>query len=541
MAKRRRLTDNERAQVVAAYVELGNYSAVGRAFGISEGAVRKIVRNSPDSAKLYEQKKAERTADILAHMESRGQAVCGIIDLALDRLSDESKYNRASLQQIATMMGIVIDKFTTATKERMELDGSGKSEARAVAIRADQISGNYADVYRDIIQHNNTEYVFHGGRGSLKSSFVSMIVVQLLINNPNMHALITRKVGNTLRDSVFSQTKWAIAELGLEDQFKSTVSPLQIEYIPTGQIIYFRGADDPMKIKSIKPPFGAIGILWFEELDQFAGENEVRNVEQSAIRGTDTAYILKSFNPPQSLLNWANKFVKVPKKGRYIHKSTYLDAPREWLGQVFIDEAEFLKEINYQAYEHEYLGIPNSAGGLVFPNVQLREITDEEIAGFEYVYQGIDWGYAVDPVDWGRCAYDAKKRTLYLYDEFRALGMSNRELYEVLTEQKGVQPGDLIIADSAEPKSADDLVAYGLNVRRAEKGPDSVRYSIKWLQTLIIVIDPVRCPHTAREFTEYEYEKTKDGEIISQYPDRNNHSIDRTRYALNYIWRKRGQ
>ena len=541
MAKRRRLTDNERAQVVAAYVELGNYSAVGRAFGISEGAVRKIVRNSPDSAKLYEQKKAERTADILAHMESRGQAVCGIIDLALDRLSDESKYNRASLQQIATMMGIVIDKFTTATKERMELDGSGKSEARAVAIRADQISGNYADVYRDIIQHNNTEYVFHGGRGSLKSSFVSMIVVQLLINNPNMHALITRKVGNTLRDSVFSQTKWAIAELGLEDQFKSTVSPLQIEYIPTGQIIYFRGADDPMKIKSIKPPFGAIGILWFEELDQFAGENEVRNVEQSAIRGTDTAYILKSFNPPQSLLNWANKFVKVPKKGRYIHKSTYLDAPREWLGQVFIDEAEFLKEINYQAYEHEYLGIPNSAGGLVFPNVQLREITDEEIAGFEYVYQGIDWGYAVDPVDWGRCAYDAKKRTLYLYDEFRALGMSNRELYEVLTEQKGVQPGDLIIADSAEPKSADDLVAYGLNVRRAEKGPDSVRYSIKWLPTLIIVIDPVRCPHTAREFTEYEYEKTKDGEIISQYPDRNNHSIDRTRYALNYIWRKRGQ
>lgn len=415
------------------------------------------------------------------------------------------------------------------------------AEREPTSLRADQIGSAYANVYRDILQHSHSEYVFKGGRGSLKSSFSSEMVIMLIENNPRVHALAVRKVGATLRDSVFSQLKWAIAEFGHEERWKQTTSPLEMTYLPTGQKIYFRGVDDPLKIKSIKPEFGAISILWFEELDQFAGANEVRNIEQSAIRGTDSAYIFKSFNPPQSKLNWANKYVEMPKPGRFVHTSDYRQAPSEWLGEVFIREAEFLREVNPIAYEHEYLGIPNSAGGLVFPNVELREIADEDIAGFEYVYQGIDWGFAVDPVDWGRCAYEAKKRTLYLFDEFRAVGMSNRELYEVLTQQKSVQPGDMIIADRAEPKSIADLVAYGLNVRGAEIGPDSVRYSIKWLQTLRLVIDPVRCPHTAREFTEYEYEKTKDGEIISQYPDKNNHSIDRTRYATNYIWRKWGQ
>ena len=355
-----------------------------------------------------------------------------------------------------------------------EAEESNTAERVPTRIGAEQIAGTFADAYRDILRHGHSEYVFHGGRGSTKSTFVSLATIMLVENNPQLHALAVRKVGTTLRDSVFSQLKWAIAELGHEEQWKYTVSPLEMTFIPTGQKIYFRGADDPLKIKSIKPEFGAIGILWFEELDQFAGANEIRNIEQSAIRGTDSAYIFKSFNPPQSKSNWANKYVEMPKPGRFTHRSDYRQVPPEWLGQVFISEAEFLREINPSAYEHEYLGVPNSAGGLVFPNVTLRDITDDEIAGFEYIYHGLDWGYAVDPAHWGKMAYDNRTRTLVIFDEFRATGMSNRELYEALTEQKGVTPSDYIIADNAEPKSIADMASYGLTIRATEKGADSV-------------------------------------------------------------------
>ena len=189
---------------------------------------------------------------------------------------------------------------------------------------------------------------------------------------------------------MYSQIVWAIAELGLEDQFKCTTSPLEITYKPTGQKIYFRGADEPGKIKSIKPAFGYIGIAWFEELDQFKGPEAVRNIEQSAIRGGDLAYIFKSFNPPRTAMSWANKYVQVPKANQYQHHSTYLDLGSRvrWLGKPWIDEAEHLKAVNPTAYEHEYLGVANGTGGQVFENLQLRKITDAEIAQFDRVSMG---------------------------------------------------------------------------------------------------------------------------------------------------------
>ena len=425
--------------------------------------------------------------------------------------------------------------------ERLAI-GTETVEQKAAVIGADQIAASFVDVYRDIVNHKHTEYVFHGGRGSTKSSFVSLVFIELLENNPNWHGLALRQVGNTLRDSVYSQLTWAISVLGHEDLYKFTTSPMEIEYKPTKQKIYFRGADSPLKIKSIKPTFGAIGLLWFEELDAFNGENSVRSIEQSAIRGTDTAYIFKTFNPPPTNQSWANKFVTIPKDSRYLHKSDYLSVPHEWLGQVFFDEAEHLKQINPQAYEHEYLGVPNQTGGLVFPNVELRAITDDEIKKFDYIYEGLDFGYAVDPLHWVRLSYHAGKGELYIYDEFRAVKMGNKELAETLIAQKGCGYSRLIIADSAEPKSVADLNTYGLTVKGAEKPPESVRYSMKWLQSRAkIIIDPVRCPYTAQEFSNYEYEQTRDGDYISQFPDKDNHGIDGVRYALNTVWRKAGQ
>lgn len=409
-------------------------------------------------------------------------------------------------------------------------------------IPANLIAPSFSAVLFDVMEHAHSEYVFPGGRGSTKSSFVGLNVVDLIMKHKDMHACVLRAVANTLKDSVYSQILWAISALGLDDEFAYTKSPLEITRISTGQKIYFRGADDPNKIKSIKPPFGYIGIVWFEELDQFAGEENVRKIEQSVIRGGETAYKFKSFNPPKSANNWANKYIKVPREDRLVTESTYLTVPQKWLGKPFLDDAEFLKVTNPIAYENEYMGVANGTGGNVFDNVEITEITDKQIEQFDRVINGVDWGWYPDPFAFNRCYLDKARLTLYIFDEYHCNKKSNKETAQVLTGKHGITAYDKLICDSAEPKSIEDYRAYGLLTRGAEKGPGSVEYSMKWLQSLVkIVIDNKRCPETAREFLDYEYERDKEGNVISGYPDANNHHIDAVRYATNDIWKKRGQ
>ena len=356
----------------------------------------------------------------------------------------------------------------------------------------------------------------------------------LMKRNPDMHCLVLRKYGNTLKDSVYNQILWAIEMLGLSSEFKATVSPMQIIYKPTGQTIFFRGLDDPLKVKSIKPKFGYIGILWFEELDQFAGDEEIRSVEQSAARGGSKFYVFKSFNPPITVNNWANKYVLEERESRIVIKSDYRSVPAEWLGEKFLDDAEQLKRTNERAYQHEYLGIPTGTGGNVFENVNVRRITEQERKEFDRIYMGVDWGWYPDPFAWVKMHFDAARRTLYIFDEYRCNKQGNRETADFLMKNKGVTSSDLITADSAEPKSVGDYRSYGLACR-------AVDYSMKWLQSLNEIVIDESCKGTAKEFTEYEYERTKDGEIISGYPDRDNHSIDAVRYGTYPIWRKRGK
>lgn len=404
------------------------------------------------------------------------------------------------------------------------------------------VAPHFYDLHREIKTDEYTEYVLKGGRGTTKSSFISIEVILQIKRNPNMHALACRKIKETLKDSVYSQLVWAIDTLGLSREFKCTKSPLEIIYKPTGQIIYFRGADDPYKIKSIKPPFGYIGILWFEELDQFAGHSEIRNIEQSIMRGGDRFYNFKSFNPPISILNWANSYAMTDKPKMRVHHSTYETVPKEWLGQNFFDEAEFLKSLNERSYRHEYLGEAIGTGGNVFENVVDRRIEDDEIECFDRIRMGIDWGWFPDPFHWSKVHYDAARRTLYVLDEYRCNKQSNESTAKYLKEYKGVSSGDLIIADSAEKKSVADYRSFGLDCAAAKKGPGSVDYSMKWLQSLNeIVIDRRRTPETFREFLNYEYERTKDGEFISGYPDKDNHAIDSIRYATEPIWKRGGR
>ena len=393
----------------------------------------------------------------------------------------------------------------------------------------------------DVFRHGHTHYDLAGGRGSLKSSCVSLLVPLLLIQHPDAHALVLRKVANTIRDSVYAQYLWAIGELGMAAYWSAKVQPLELVYKPTGQKIMFRGADDPMKIKSIKVPFGYIAVTHFEEKDQFAGRAEIRTILQSTMRGGSIFWNFESYNPPLSRDNWANKDSLEQRPDRLCHHSTYLDAPPEWLGEQFLAEAEFLRQTNERAYRHEYLGEAVGTGGNVFENLDIRPITPEERAAFDRVRCGVDWGYFPDPWAFNRCHYDAARRVLYIFDELTALRQGNRETADLLLAH-GLTRADLITADSAEPKSVADYNKFGLRCMGARKGPGSVEYSMKWLQSLVrIVIDPHSCPDTAKEFLGYEYERTRDGQIVSGYPDRDNHHIDAVRYATEPVWQVPGQ
>lgn len=425
--------------------------------------------------------------------------------------------------------------------QKEKADPEKPEEKEYTGIPASMIAPVFALVLFDIQEHKHTEYVLPGGRGSTKSSFVSLNIIDLIMTNTEMHAVVMRQVADTMRGSVYQQILWAIDALGLTDDFHATVSPMEITRKSTGQKIYFRGADDPGKVKSIKVPFGYIGILWLEELDQFAGPESVRKIEQSVIRGGDVAYIFKSFNPPKTASNWANKYIKIPKESRLVTYSTYKDVPEKWLGKPFLEEAEFLKEVSPDAYENEYLGVANGSGGSVFDNVTIRQITDAEISQFDRVLNGVDWGWYPDLYAFVRVHYDAARLTLYIWQEYTCNKKSNRQTADKLREL-GIGSSDLITCDSAEEKSVGDYKSYGLFARPAEKGPGSREYSYKWLQSLReIVIDNVRCPVAAEEFLNYEYERDKDDNVISGYPDGNDHCIDAVRYATNRIWKRRGE
>lgn len=409
----------------------------------------------------------------------------------------------------------------------------------------------YDDALKDILSHRHTHYIFAGGRGSTKSSFIGGAAIPLLIMaHRDIHAVCFRKIGNTVKNSIYSEVVKGIFRLNLEHLFtipKQYQNP--IVFNPTGQRIYFMGLDEPAKVKSITTPFGYIGITWFEELDQFEGENELRTVLQSTMRGGNLFWDFRSFNPPISRNNWANAYAEdaEEREDTRIIRNTYLDVPPEWLGQQFIDEAELLKEINPRAYEHEYMGVPTGTGGDVFPNVSDLDMSTL-VDGvpmwrtFDKIYNGIDWGFALDPFRFVRMHFDRARLDLYIFAEYTTTKTRNEQVFDTLyNDKKLISKSELVTADSAEQKSIADFRAYGAFIRGAEKGPDSVRYGIKWLQGLRhIYIDKRRCPETYREFVDYEYETDKDGNFISAYPDEDNHSIDATRYALEKYWKRRG-
>lgn len=392
------------------------------------------------------------------------------------------------------------------------------------------IAPAFKKVFEDLVKEKHTHYWLKGGRGSTKSSFISIQIINGIMADKNANCVALRKVGQNLKDSVYEQLQWAISALGVDNLWQGKVSPLELIYIPTGQRIIFRGADKPKKIKSTKFRKGYCKYLWYEEVDEFNGMSEIRTINQSLMRGGDKFVVFYSFNPPKSQRNWTNIEMTEEREDKLVHHSTYLGVPKEWLGEQFIVEAEYLKNVNYESYAHEYLGEVTGTGGEVFTNITIRTISDEEIRMFDRITRGIDWGYASDPFTYTVNHYDRKRRRLYIFYEIYKVGLSNKKAYELIKQEN--KNNKIVVCDSAEPKSIAEMNSYGLRVIGAKKGPDSVEYGIKWLQDLEeIVIDPVRCPNTTREFNGYELEKDKYGEFKADFPDKNNHTIDAVRYS----------
>lgn len=505
----------------------------------ARGNAYKLVANSGISSYIAERQQqieSNRICTLKEIQEFRSRVVRGEEKDSFDmEVGMSDRLNAANQLEKA----LTIKEQEEAKKKALE----EAQRARTYHIDLYDIPDTFHSVIRDIRDRKHLEYVFKGGRGSTKSSTVAMMIIELLKNNHDIHAVVCRKVGNTIKDSVYSKIKWAIGKQEIEEQFDAKKSPLEITLKATGQKIYFRGADDPDKIKSISPEFGYIGILWFEELDQFAGEEEIRKIEQSALRGGDIAYMFESFNPPKTNNNWANKYVLIPKDNRVVHHSTYKDVPPEWLGEPFIEEAEHLRQVNPNAYDHEYGGEANGTGGMIFEFLELGEITDEEINRMDRLYAGVDWGWFPDYYAFLLCYYNPKEEKIYLIDEHCVNKTANKDTAKWIVDHYGklfraMEYG--IICDSSENKSIADYIDLGVwNAKGAYKPPGSVEYGMKWLQSRTIVIDQKRTPFAFEEITNYEYERDKEGNVISGYPDANNHCIDALRYSLSPIFMRR--
>ncbi|HHT7186898.1 TPA: PBSX family phage terminase large subunit [Bacillus cereus] len=402
---------------------------------------------------------------------------------------------------------------------------------------------HFIKVWRKVKLGKFLKHVLKGGRGSAKSTHVAMFIILIMQMFP-ITFLCVRKVANTLAESCYEQLKEAIEMLDVAEYWDVKKSPLKLTYLPRGNSIIFRGADDPLKIKSIKVSKFPLAGLWIEELAEFKNEDEVSTIEKSVLRGElpeGLRYIFfYTYNPPKRKQNWVNEKYEALTiaKNTMINHSTYLDNP--YVSKDFIEEANELKEKSPLKYRWEMLGEAIGSGVVPFDSLKFREITDEEFAAFDNIRQGNDWGYANDPLAFVRWHYDKKKRTIYAMDEVYGTKISNREI-AIEIKKRGYQ-SDMTIADSAEPKSVDEVKLYDVKIKGAKKGPGSIEHGEKWLDDLDeIVIDPKRTPNIAREFKDIDYAVDANGKPKNKLQEENNHTIDATRYAFEDDMKHKGK
>ena len=404
---------------------------------------------------------------------------------------------------------------------------------------------DFCDMHRWVSQHRYSEYWLPGGRGSLKTSTVFLEVMWGVATVPGRNAVCMRNRTNKLRTSVYAEAKRAASRLGVLDDFEWTVSPMRAVHRGNGNAVHFFGADnaDPQdsQLKGFAPEHGYVAYLVLEEASQFPGYAYVRSLKQTVLRGSELpTWTFLSYNPPRSARSWVNVECDVSAPGRVKVPSCYLEAPPEWLGGAFLEQADDLRERDPRAYEHEYLGVPVGSGTEVFDRVVFREVTDGEIAAFDNLRCGQDFGWHPDPWAFTMSEWRPGSMTLVTFAERGGCKLTPsdqaREIEAALTwpDSPGAQPAYHhlpVLSDDAEPSTIAQQRDAGANARAAGKG-GMRSASYRFLQAVTWVVDPARCPNLAREVREMEHDVTRDGEVLESIPDGNDHWVDATRYAM---------
>ena len=389
--------------------------------------------------------------------------------------------------------------------------------------------------YKEFWNFKGRYRVVKGSRGSKKSTTISMWIIYNMMKYPLSNTLVVRRVFNTHKDSTYTQLKWASNNLGVSHLWKFSKSPLEATYIPTGQKILFRGLDDPMSITSITVEHGHLCWCWFEEAFQVMNEDDFNKIDMS-IRGEMPPGYFKqitlSFNP-WSEKHWLKKrFFDV--KDNDILASTTTYKCNEYLGEDDIQVFEKMKLNNPRRYNIEGLGNWGIAEGLVYENFEELEFNIEDIKRRNNIKSafGLDFGYTNDPTAFICTLVDLDNKEIYIFDEHYQKAMTNKMISDMI-KYKGYSK-EMIIADSSEPKSIDDIQRNGIyRILPAKKGKDSILNGIQFIQDFKIYVHP-KCENTIVELSNYVW-SNKEGVNINKPIDEYNHLMDALRYALEPI------
>lgn len=382
--------------------------------------------------------------------------------------------------------------------------------------------------------------VVKGGRGSKKSTTTAQWIIYNMMKYPKANTLVIRRVFNTHKDSTYTQLKWAANNLGVSHLWHFSKSPLEATYIPTGQKILFRGLDDPMSITSITVENGFLCWCWFEEAFQVMNEDDFNKVDMSIRGELPKGYfkqITLSFNP-WSEKHWLKKRFFDTEDDNILALTTNYKC-NEFLGEDDRILFESMKEKNPRRYKIEGLGEWGIAEGLVYENFTELEFDIKEINKRAGVISGfgLDFGYTNDPTAFICCLVDEKAKELFIFDEHYQKAMSNTDIVNMI-KYKGYSK-EKIIADSAEPKSIDDIRKQGIRrIKAAQKGKDSILNGIQNIQDYKIYVHP-KCENTLVELNNYVWD-TKEGQVINKPIDGYNHLMDALRYAMEQTKKKGG-
>lgn len=423
-----------------------------------------------------------------------------------------------------------------------------KKEAEEARLKDDKwtipisdITSDFVEPYRAVHEAFNgeediREIISKGGRGSIKSNFWAAVAYETVRQDPMAHIVYTRRYKVDLRGSVYNQFMKTVIRYNDLDNWIFHTSPMMAVYKKTGQCVIFVGADKPISLKSYNLSFGYVKLLIHEECDEMAGVEQMDNIEDTFLRSDTPALDVKVFNPPKSKNNFMNDYTEKceNKQGTKIFHSYYYNVPVKWLGKRFFERADWFRVHKNLYYKNNYLGEVTGTGGGIFENVEVREISDEEINNFSVINYGLDFGFT-HPQTFEGCHYDDETDTLYCFLEVYSRKCKNVTFARKIKKYMNVE----IICDSARPDSIAEMIDWGFNAIGAKKrwGNGKGRdYCWEWMQMVTkIVVDPKRCPHLKKELTTLEHEQLKDGTFSDAYPTLDEDCVMALIYSLNRV------